>query len=207
MWGYNLYRGVCRNPGSGIQILIAFLLCAGASRAQNCATAPPGLVSWWPGNGNANDLVGGNPGTITTQFLGQVLFSEGKVGTAFDFRGANFVEIPSIPLNSFTLEFWLNQRTRNAEPNIGSTLVSAEVCGVVATIGEKGNTPVINNTAYFGRNQSTPDVRLCISGSLIEPEFQRETIQRDGWDFDKIRAAEIKCRADPPIREENRSQE
>src|SRR5881394_975575 len=131
MWGYNLYRGVCRNPGSGIQILIAFLLCAGASRAQNCATAPPGLVSWWPGNGNANDLVGGNPGTITTQFLGQVLFSEGKVGTAFDFRGANFVEIPSIPLNSFTLELWLSQRTRNAETNIGSILVSAEVCGVV----------------------------------------------------------------------------
>src|SRR5881394_873039 len=131
MWGYCFRRGVCRNPGSGIQILIALLLCAGASRAQNCATAPPGLVSWWPGNGNANDLVGGNPGTITTQFLGQVLFSEGKVGTAFDFRGANFVEIPSIPLNSFTLELWLSQRTRNAETNIGSTLVSAEVCGVV----------------------------------------------------------------------------
>ena len=96
-----------------------------------CITAPSGLFSWWPAEGNANDAVGGNPGTITTQFLGQVLFAEGKVGKAFDFRGTNFVEIPPIPLNSFTLEFWLNQRTRGTEPEMGSILVSAEVCGVV----------------------------------------------------------------------------
>src|SRR2546426_844471 len=132
MWGKCPVRGVRRNGGFGIQILIAFVLCTGVSRAQpSCAAAPADLVSWWPGNGSANDLVGGNPGTITTQFLGEVLFSAGKVGTAFDFRGANFVEIPPVPLNSFTLEFWLNQRTRNADPDIGSILVSAEVCGVV----------------------------------------------------------------------------
>src|SRR5437667_685869 len=132
MWGNCPVRGVRRNGGFGIQILVAFALCTGVSRAQpSCAPAPADLVSWWPGNGSANDLVGGNPGTITTQFLGEVLFSPGKVGTAFDFRGANFVEIPSIPLNSFTLEFWLNERTRNTDTNIGSILVSAEVCGIV----------------------------------------------------------------------------
>jgi hypothetical protein len=68
-----------------------------------------------------------------------------------------------------------------------------------ATIGEKGNTPVINSAANFRRNQNTPNVDLRISGSLIEPEFQRKTIQRDGWDFDKIGAAEIESRADLPF--------
>jgi len=131
MWGNCLVWRVRRLGDFGTQLLIGLALCTVGLHAQNCAPPPPGLVSWWPGNGNANDLVGANPGTITTQFQGQVLFSEGKVGTAFDFRGANFVEIPSIPLNSFTLEFWVNQRTRNADTNIGSILVSAEVCGVV----------------------------------------------------------------------------
>src|SRR5213075_2475495 len=114
MWGYCPGRGVCQNGGFGIRILIALVFCTGTLRAQNCVAPPDGLIAWWPGNGNANDVLGGNPGTITTQFLGPVLFSDGRIGTAFDFRGANFVEIPSIPLNSFTLEFWLNQRTRNA---------------------------------------------------------------------------------------------
>ena len=132
MWGNCSGGGFRRNGGFGIQILVALSLCTGVSRAQpSCAPAPADLVSWWPGNGSSNDLVGGNPGTITTQFLGEVLFSPGKVGTAFDFRGANFVEIPSIPLNSFTLEFWLNERTRGTEAVIGSILVSGEVCGVV----------------------------------------------------------------------------
>ena len=69
MWGKYAVLGVGRNGGFGIQLLIALALCTGALRAQNCVAPPLGLVSWWPGNGDANDLVGGNPGTITTQFL------------------------------------------------------------------------------------------------------------------------------------------
>src|SRR5207249_3420823 len=95
---------------------------AGKCPPAGCVTPPSGLISWWPAEGNANDVAGGNSGTITTEFPGQVLFSDGKVGKAFDFHGANFVEIPPIPLNSFTLEFWLNQRTRSEDPEVGSFL-------------------------------------------------------------------------------------
>ena len=29
-----------------------------------CTPAPSGLVGWWPGEGNANDIVGTNNGTL-----------------------------------------------------------------------------------------------------------------------------------------------
>jgi hypothetical protein len=47
---------------------------------------PSGLVGWWPGDGNANDAVGRNHGTLT----GGTTFSTGKVGQAFSFVSALF---------------------------------------------------------------------------------------------------------------------
>ncbi len=93
--------------------------------------APAGTVSWYRAEGNANDAVGSNNGTITTEFSGQVSFVNGISGQAFDFNGANFVEVPPIPLNSFTVDLWLNQRTRSTVANFGAVLVSNEVCGAV----------------------------------------------------------------------------
>ncbi|MBI3849394.1 MAG: immunoglobulin domain-containing protein [Verrucomicrobia bacterium] len=102
------------------------------SFVASCVQPSAGLISWWPAETNANDTTGSNHGIITTEFLGPVLLSPGKVGNAFDFRGTNFVEIPPIPLESFTLELWALQRVRGTfGDNFGSVLVSDEVCGVV----------------------------------------------------------------------------
>jgi len=35
------------------------------TRADTCISPPSGLVGWWPGDGNANDIIGGNNGTLT----------------------------------------------------------------------------------------------------------------------------------------------
>src|SRR5262249_48172926 len=43
--------------------------------------AAPGLVSWWRGEGNANDAQGGNNGAL----VGGVSYAPGKVGQAFSF--------------------------------------------------------------------------------------------------------------------------
>jgi parallel beta-helix repeat protein len=45
----------------------------------DCAPPPDGLASWWPGNGNADDIVGHLDGTLQ----GNVGFTSGMVGSAF----------------------------------------------------------------------------------------------------------------------------
>ena len=53
----------------------------------------PGLVSWWPGDGHADDVAGGNHGTL----LNGATFAPGVVGQAFSFDGVDgYVEIGDI---------------------------------------------------------------------------------------------------------------
>ena len=56
-----------------------------------CAPPPSGLVSWWPGEGNANDIMGNNNGFLQ----GGMSFTAGEVGQAFNFDGTSgYVSIP-----------------------------------------------------------------------------------------------------------------
>jgi hypothetical protein len=74
------------------------------------ATAPAGLVGHWSGDGNANDSVLANHGTVT---LGAG-FGPGQFGQAFTFNGGTGrVEIPSISAyafgtGDFSISFWVN---------------------------------------------------------------------------------------------------
>lgn len=52
-------------------------------RPGTCAATGPGMVAWWPGDGTAEDIKGGNDG-ILQDGAGYAL---GKVGAAFDFDG------------------------------------------------------------------------------------------------------------------------
>jgi hypothetical protein len=75
-----------------------------------CTRPPSGLVSWWPGNGNADDIVGGN----------HAIFSDaeyvlGQVRQAFHFDGSGkHVRIPASPSldvglgAGLTVEGWIN---------------------------------------------------------------------------------------------------
>jgi hypothetical protein len=55
-----------------------------------CTPLPADLVAWWPGNGNAYDVVGNNHGTL----VGDVTFAPGPCGFTFDLRGAGYVSVP-----------------------------------------------------------------------------------------------------------------
>ncbi len=55
----------------------------GDAKAQSCIPPPEGMVSWWPGDGNADDIVGGNDGKLWHD----TTFAPGKVGEAFSFDG------------------------------------------------------------------------------------------------------------------------
>ena len=69
-------------------------------------TPPSGLVGWWPGEGNANDIVGSDDGTWT----GSPAFAAGQVGQAFSFNGVDsFVDVApgyDAGTGDLTAELW-----------------------------------------------------------------------------------------------------
>lgn len=83
----------------------------------NCVPVPAGLVAWWAGNGNANDLVGANHGTP----VGGIGFTNGRYAQAFNFDGINDgINVPdstSLQLTqSMTIEGWVYIRAWPYEP-------------------------------------------------------------------------------------------
>ena len=76
-----------------------------------------GLVALWSGEGDGNDLAGGNNATLT-----DISFAEGKVGQAFVFNGSNAkIRVPASPsLNvglgdGLTIEVWINPANLNLQ--------------------------------------------------------------------------------------------
>jgi uncharacterized repeat protein (TIGR01451 family) len=84
-----------------------------------CAPGLSGLVGWWPGAGNANDIAGTNNGTL----VNGVSFVPGEVGQAFSFDGvSSYVSIPDSPsldtfVSSITIETWIKMNQLTADWN------------------------------------------------------------------------------------------
>src|SRR6266852_2988243 len=76
-----------------IGICILSVLCTLCmAQAQQCTPPPSGMVAWYTGEGNANDFLGNNNGTLQNG----AAFAAGKVGQAFSLNGANqFVSLPA----------------------------------------------------------------------------------------------------------------
>ena len=102
-----------------------------------CAPPPPGLISWWRGEGDCLDAAGTNNGTL----LNGASFAAGLVGQGFAFDGVNdYVKVPKASSldvgNQFTIDCWMK-----ADPSspIGSRiegLVGSDYYGM-----EVGDTP------------------------------------------------------------------
>jgi hypothetical protein len=98
-------------PAPRIAPLAASLLLAiSGSATAACVPPPAGMVGWWPGDGSADDLVGGNPGTP----LAGTSYGAGMVGQAFAFDGvASGVVVPEAGsqldgFTEFSLDAWIN---------------------------------------------------------------------------------------------------
>jgi type II secretory pathway pseudopilin PulG len=109
--------------------IVTLLVCllTAATFAQSIPQS--GLVGWWPGEGNANDVIGSNHGTP----LGGVTFKPGIVGQAFDLDGTNgFVSTATAMTNpqNFTLEFWFKTTTTRggALLGFGDSQINTSVC-------------------------------------------------------------------------------
>jgi hypothetical protein len=100
------YSVVVTNVAGSVTSVVAALTVV---MPGSCAPPPPGLVGWWPGDGNANDITGTNNGTLQG---GATASATGVVAQALNFDGTNsFVQIPDSPAlkpTNLTLEAWVN---------------------------------------------------------------------------------------------------
>lgn len=123
----------------------------------SCAPAPSGLVSWWSGEGNANDNEGLNQGALQNG----AAFAPGRVGRAFHFDGVSgSVVVPdsaSLRLtNQITIECWIN-----AQSVVGDQSLVAKVGG---SGGNNGYQLLLSGTTliaqFNGPGQAWPGYRV-----------------------------------------------
>lgn len=92
--------------------------------APSCVDVLPGLISWWPGDGNLSDAMGNN---LVTSYSGT--YSTGKVANAFVFNGntSRISVNSSTSLNftnqqNFSIEMWIKTTNRLSSPTGGPTI-------------------------------------------------------------------------------------
>jgi len=80
---------------------------------STCIGPLPGIVAWWRGEGNANDVIGGNNGTL----MDGASFTNGLDGDGFAFNGnGSYVQLPEnlFPFPNagpFSIELWFETAT------------------------------------------------------------------------------------------------
>lgn len=106
-----------------LTVIVGILILGTLGLSQNayapqCLPAPSGLVGWWPGDGNADDIADGNPGAL----MGGTAFATGKVGQAFSLDGSNdFINVPGISApTDKTYSLWVKV---DATPGRFNTLI------------------------------------------------------------------------------------
>ncbi|MDB6124647.1 MAG: Immunoglobulin I-set domain protein [Pedosphaera sp.] len=119
-----------------------------------------GLVSWWPGDGNANDIQGTNNGTLRNG----TTFTTGKVGQAFNFNGlTNMVSVGSIVTsltNTFTMQLWVNPSTSRAT-------TAEATSGVTGLTGQRYAISPKHGGATYGTNHAGAGISIGINGVSI----------------------------------------
>jgi hypothetical protein len=108
------YVVVITNAFGAVTSSVASLLVA--VPGTNCLSPQSSLIAWWPGQSNADDVVGGNNGTLQNG----ATYEAGMVETAFSFSGTTeAVEIPYASADNlstmpaWTIEGWVNPTSFN----------------------------------------------------------------------------------------------
>jgi len=137
----------------------------------------PGLVSWWPGNGNANDATGNNGGTLG----GTATFAPGIVGQAFSFDGAGYVDNIGTTgsfsfiqnTGAFTIESWINL-------NDPAALLQQAITANTSTSNERGHFFIWENSA--GEQRLRLALMKAVAGvPVIESTSPAHVITTTGW--------------------------
>ena len=128
--------------------------------ADLCVAPPDGLVGWWPGNGNAQDLITGNDGLLK----GGTSFEPGKVSQAFRFNGidssVDILQTASLNLtNQVSIEFWMKPAAENTMDDCCQGLVGTDHYLIEISGGWNDNAGVnfaINSNNYYTHTSDKP---------------------------------------------------
>ncbi len=137
-----------------------------------CVPAPTGIVGWWPGDGNANDIVDRHHGMAENG----TTFEPGLVGQAMYFGApTSLIRVPNNPAlalgNTFTVEFWLKP-TFTMDPSTPNPRLYMFV--------SKGADNTIN-TANNTVSPSVRDARLEVRGPVPRPNSTTDTWLSGQW--------------------------
>ena len=121
-------------------------VAAGATNVGNISLSqcsPGGLVSLWPGEGNANDIVGGNNGT----FHGSA-YAPGIAGQAFSFDGSTaYISVPDSAsldaiTSAITVAGWVNPQSATYTEAIFSRNVPPDAFTIYFNVYGSGSVDV-----------------------------------------------------------------
>src|SRR5439155_6041501 len=109
---------------------------------SSCVSAPSGLISWWRGEGNVLDGVGGNNGTLRSN----VTYAAGEVGQALSLDGVSDGVVIGNPANlqlkDFTIEAWIKRASSTKStsgPYHGAAIFAYSTGGYGLTIADDGH--------------------------------------------------------------------
>ncbi|MEW6127478.1 MAG: HYR domain-containing protein [Acidobacteriota bacterium] len=139
---------------------------------QSCVTPPANMISWWPGDGNANDIQGANQGSGGA-------FATGKVGQAFSFSGSTLVSAPnSASLNltgtAVTLDGWIRPTASTDAVYLGKSQNAANdyvllyQSGQLSAIIKAGGTETTVNTGVVPALNQWTHIALVYNGATIK---------------------------------------
>ena len=101
-------------------LLLVGIIIVPSNASAKCIPPPSGLVGWWPGDGNTDDIQGGNHGTAQGATYAEGYVTSGN-GQAFNFDGTNdYVSINGTNLKN------LQSGTIMAWVKGGGTIISTE---------------------------------------------------------------------------------
>ena len=118
--GYQYFPGLIDEPSiynralSGTEIQAIYNAGTAGKCKPQCTPLPDGMVGWWTGDGNANDIIGGHNGTLQSG----ATFGPARVGQGFQLQGKSYISVPtdsSLNLTRFTVEAWIKPSSSGNE--------------------------------------------------------------------------------------------
>jgi|CXWL01.1.fsa_nt_gi hypothetical protein len=161
--------------------ILAIYNAGSAGKCSECTPSPNGIVGWWGGNGNSQDLISGNNGTL----VNGATFAPGKVDQAFSLNQSNstYVDLPAATSNLLnnsagSISAWVNPSA------VGDNDIVAAFgtgnAGEGVGIGIYGNVRIYHHTSTYDWQSTTPISANAWTHITYTWDSTTERIYKDG---------------------------